>query len=169
MKRPIGKRRTREHVIADMSISYVEWHALQCGYVIERMHYDYGIDLELKTFNEHGERERGNILVQVKATDGLLLRPGQTAFPFRIERTNLVDWLYEVEPVILVVFDAVKLRAFWICIQEYFGDPREMNLFTVGKSVSMHIPLANRVNRRSIRKMAILRDQFRKRPRRFDS
>jgi deoxycytidine triphosphate deaminase len=159
--RHVGKRRTREHVIADMSACFVEWQALQCGYVVERMVHDYGIDLELKTFNERGQRERGDILVQVKATDGLVLRPRQTAFSFRIERTNLVDWLYEREPVILIVFDAVKKRGYWICIQEYFGDPKNVDFFAMGKSTSVRVPVANRLNPSAIRKMATLRDQFR--------
>jgi Domain of unknown function (DUF4365) len=141
----------------------LEWQALRCGYTIERMHHDYGIDLELKTFNGRGERERGDVLIQVKATDGLLLRPGQRAFPFRIERSNLVDWVYELEPVILTVFDAVKKRAYWICIQDYFGDPTGLDFFAVGKSVSVRVPVANKLNPRAMRKMAILRDRFRSR------
>src|ERR1700687_3631488 len=89
MKPPIGKRRTREHIIADLSVCFVEWQALQCGYTVERMYHDYGIDLEIMTYNDRGERERGAILVQVKATDGLLLRKGQGSISVRIEPADL--------------------------------------------------------------------------------
>jgi hypothetical protein len=143
--------------------------ALQCGYVIERMRHDYGIDLELKTFNERGERERGDIHIQVKATDRLRLRPTQTAFSFRVDRANLVDWVYELEPVILIVFDAKKKRAYWVCIQEFSGDPENLNFFAFGKSVSVRVPVANRLSPNAMRKIARLRDEFRDRPRRNDS
>ena len=39
------KRRTREHVIADMSINHIERQASLCGYAVERWVHDYGIDL----------------------------------------------------------------------------------------------------------------------------
>src|SRR5437660_1542756 len=37
------KRRTREHVIADLSINHVERCVLRCGWTAERTRYDYGI------------------------------------------------------------------------------------------------------------------------------
>jgi hypothetical protein len=39
------KRRTREHVIADLSVNHVERQALLCGFSVERIRVDYGIDL----------------------------------------------------------------------------------------------------------------------------
>ncbi len=168
MKPPVGTRRTREHVIADLGVCFVEWQALQCGYVVERMRHDYGIDLEMKTFNENGERERGDIHIQVKATDRLLLRPTTAAFSFRVARTNLVDWVYEVEPVILIVFDAKKKRGYWVCIQALFPDPEKVNFFAFGKTASIRVPVASRLNPNAMRKMARLRDEFRDKPRRND-
>jgi hypothetical protein len=41
------KRRTRQHVIADLGVNYVELQALQCGYLVERVARDYGIDLRV--------------------------------------------------------------------------------------------------------------------------
>ena len=90
MKKPRGKRRTREHVIADLSVNFVERQALLCGYVVERIIHDYGIDLEMITFNKAGEMEAGKILLQLKATDGLKVHPGQASFPFPIDRADLV-------------------------------------------------------------------------------
>ena len=57
MKPPLRKRRTREHVIADLSVNHVERHILKCGCVVKRPTPDYGIDLELITFNKRGEIE----------------------------------------------------------------------------------------------------------------
>jgi uncharacterized protein DUF4365 len=162
MKPPLGKRRTREHVIADLGECFVEWQVLQCGHVVERMHRDYGIDMELKVFNEGGQLESGDVLIQVKATESLALRSGQTAFSVRVERANLVDWVYELQPVVLIAFDARKKRGYWVCIQEIFGDPTLLNFFGFGKSVSVRIPIANRLNPTAIRKIVQLRDRFRR-------
>src|SRR5262249_34564309 len=49
------KRRTREHVIADLSANHVERHALLCGFSVERIRLDYGIDLIIHTYNRSGE------------------------------------------------------------------------------------------------------------------
>src|SRR5262249_21834996 len=65
------KRRTREHVIADLSANHVEWYALLCGYSVERTFHDYGIDLWIATHDRDGEVENGRIRVQLKATDHL--------------------------------------------------------------------------------------------------
>jgi hypothetical protein len=162
MMRPVGKRRTREHIIADQSVCYVEWQALRCGFAVQRVFHDYGIDLEIDTFSERGEIQAGTILMQVKATDHLKLRPGQSSFGFRIERSHLVLWLSELEPVILVVYDAKKVVAYWICVQDYFAALPKFNLFAAGKSITVRIPVVNRVNAKAMRTFSKLRDHYRK-------
>jgi len=160
MKPPIGKRRTREHVIADLSICFVEWHALLCGFTVERMHHDYGIDLEVKTYNANGEIEPGNVLIQVKATDGIAIRKGQTKFPFRVQRSDLLHWRKEKSPVIFIVFDATKRRAYWLYVQQYFQALIDFNIFAAGDRITVHIPIANRVNPAAFRKFAQFRDRI---------
>ena len=69
MKRPSPdrrKRRTREHVIADLSINHVERFVLRAGCTAERTKHDYGIDLLMETFNVAGEPENGQVLFQLK-------------------------------------------------------------------------------------------------------
>lgn len=166
MKPPLGKRRTREHVIADLSICFVEWQALRCGFTVERMHHDYGIDLEIMTYNERGERERGTILVQVKATDRLLLSKGKQSISVRIERAHLPWWLSELEPVILIVFDAKRTKAHWLCVQEYFASLTDFNIFAAGETITVRIPVANRLNAKTMLQFAKLRDRFREQNRR---
>src|SRR5436190_18242411 len=65
------KRRTREHVIADLSLHHVEGLALKCGYSVQRLVPDYGYDLWLATYNEVGEAEDSYVLLQLKASDSL--------------------------------------------------------------------------------------------------
>lgn len=91
--RPVGrrgarKRRTRQHVIADLAVNHVERHVLCCGYLVERMQNDYGVDLTLFTFDRHGLAEDGEVYIQVKATDRIDQRAGGgIALP--IERGDL--------------------------------------------------------------------------------
>jgi len=66
---PPRKQRTREHVLADLSANHVEKFALHCGFAVERLSQDYGLDLAVFTFDEQGYRESGVIWMQLKATD----------------------------------------------------------------------------------------------------
>src|SRR5439155_4082722 len=100
------KRRTREHVIADLSANYVEKQALLCGFSVERVRHDYGLDLILFTYDPQGEVESGEIFLQLKATDRVQLVAKGKFIAYRLERTDLHSWLSQFLPVILVVYDA---------------------------------------------------------------
>jgi hypothetical protein len=153
------KRRTREHVIADRGVHHVEGFALLCGFVVERITHDYGIDLELFTFNKRGEIEEGKILLQVKASDHLRIRPNQATIAFRLERRDLVLWLAQPMPVILIVYDARKDKAYWLYVQSHFRRLKEFNLFTAGRSVTVQIPVGNVVATSALRRFARFRDR----------
>jgi Domain of unknown function (DUF4365) len=158
MAKVIRKRRTREHVIADLSVHHVEGHVLRCGWVVERMAHDYGIDLELHTFDRSGQVQAGEILLQLKATDRLRVRPGATTIPFRVDRSDVIRWLAEPFPVILIVYDARKDVAYWLYVQSYFRRLTGFSLFTAGQTVTIQIPIANIVTRTALRKFARFRD-----------
>jgi len=147
-------------VIADLSINYVERQALLCGFVVERLAKDYGIDLEVSTFTRAGEIEEGKIYVQVKACHGLKLKRGQASFPFRIDRRDLVSWLAQPMPVILVVYDATEDIAFWIYVQSFFAKRADFNLFTAGKSVTVAMPTANVLNASGMRRFSRFRNRI---------
>lgn len=140
------KKRTREHVIADLSINFVEKQALLCSFSVQEVMRDYGLDLLIFTYNSDGEAEEGHILVQVKATDDLNLTTDEQKVLFRIERADLIRWLAEPMPVILVVYDAKNDRAWWLYIQQYFKAQPEFNLFRAGKTIAIEIPIARRLD-----------------------
>src|SRR4051812_11217560 len=96
------KRRTREHVLADLGVNHVERQILLCGYSVERITHDYGIDLLSFTYNSDGEVERGEIRVQVKASEQVEHLKTSQAIGFRVARTDLRAWLVEPMPVIRV-------------------------------------------------------------------
>ena len=118
-RQPAGrKRRTREHVIADLGVNHVERAVLLCGYTVERKQSDYGIDLEVETFDRNGQIEAGLIRIQVKATGTLTRGTGEVSFSWRVDATDLRAWLFDLAPVILVVYDAKGGTAYWLDLQD---------------------------------------------------
>src|SRR5262249_51160666 len=134
------KRRTREHVIADLSVNHVERFVLRCGHTVERRWHDYGFDLRLTTYNERGEFESGDILMQLKATDHLKWTADGSAVLFRIERADLQGWLAETMPVLFIVYDARNDAAFWLYVQAYFGEQKEFDPTHGSQKVTVRIP-----------------------------
>lgn len=160
MKKTLRKRRTREHVIADLSVNFVERQVLLCGFTVERMVHDYGVDLEVFTFNRQGEIEEGKILVQVKASDRLRIQSGKTDFPQRIARADLVFWLAQPMPVILIVYDAAQDVAYWLYVQSHFARRKDFNLFAAGKELTIQIPTRQSLNANAFRRFARFRDRI---------
>jgi len=84
------KRRTREHVIADLSVNHVERYILRCGWVGRRMNPDYGIDLYMETYNNQGEIENEGVWFQLRATDTLMVVAKRHAIAVRMEWRDLL-------------------------------------------------------------------------------
>jgi Domain of unknown function (DUF4365) len=145
------KKRPREHIIADLSVNYVERYVLLCGYSVERIQYDYGYDLLIFTYNASGEIENGQIYVQLKATDSLSLLADQKTITFTLARSDLELWLLEPMPCILIIYDAKNNQAYWLYIQAYFESKEEFNLSTAGESVTVRLSKNNILNRQAIK------------------
>lgn len=94
---------------------------LLCGYTLERIVHDYGIDLLVFTYNQQGEVEIAEIRVQVKATEQIKPHGSGQSFVFRLDRADLLGWLHEALPVIVVVVDIEASRAYWLYVQAYFA------------------------------------------------
>ncbi len=159
MTRLPRKRRTREHGLADLSVNHVERHVLRCGWLVERMIHDYGIDLELFTFGKSGDVQEGTVLLQLKATRRMKIRPGAETFPFRIDRRDLVYWRAQPMPVILVLYDASRDRAYLLYVQSYFRDWGRADLFGAGKTVTAAVSTRNVLNPAAVRRFARFRDR----------
>jgi hypothetical protein len=115
------KRRTREHLIADLSVNHLEYFALKAGFTLEKFNADYGYDAELYTYNDNGEIENSALYIQLKATDNIeLYQLKSGVISFQIEKKDLELWLKQILPVILVLFDAQKEKAYWVYLQLYF-------------------------------------------------
>jgi hypothetical protein len=130
---PLGKQRTREHVIADLGINHLERYILLCGHTAQRIQHDYGYNLFMTTYNSRGEIEQGWTYFQVKATSRLLLLKDRRTITWTLSRRDLKLWLGENYPVILVIDQAPRDRAYWLDVQAYFSGQRRLALFGPGK------------------------------------
>ena len=163
---PVGKRRTREHLIADLAVNHVERQVLLGGGTVERVRSDYGIDLMLFTYNQSGEPDGEPIPIQVKATERLRRLRRSAAATFRIERSDLVIWLRTVLPVILIVYDATVERAYWLHVQAHFDGLPGFSLFTAGETVTVHLDSGQTLETTTVGRLGELRDQTMRPPRR---
>jgi hypothetical protein len=160
----LRKLRTREHVLADLSVNHVERHVLLSGGIVQQPSRDYGYDLMMTSFNARGEIEAGSIFFQLKATDDLpLLADGKT-ISWVISRRDLLLWLDEACPVILVVYDGRRDRAYWLHVQDHFARWRSAELFLAGQTINVHLRLSARFNGRSIREIVRRKNAARARP-----
>ena len=69
----VHKRRTREHVLEEMSLNYLERKVLERGHqLVPANRREYGWDATMFHFSPAtGEVENGEIRFQLKATDNL--------------------------------------------------------------------------------------------------
>ena len=148
------KRRVRQHVIADLSVNHVERYVLRCGFSVERVQHDYGIDLVLFSYNANGEIDPGQIYLQLKATDHPTLLQAQQAVAFPIKRADLELWLDEPMPYILVLYDARADSAYWLYVQAYFARLPGFRLADVTDIIIVHFATANVVGEAAIRRFA---------------
>ncbi len=157
---PRRKRRTREHILADLSANHVEQHVLRCGFAVERVVHDYGIDLILFTYDKDGECEPGNVFLQLKATDSVKVVAVGLQVAFRIDRADLLNWLEQTMPVILVVYDGKTDLAYWLYVQAHFEKQKAFSPAKVGEQVTVHVPVANAVNQEAIQRFARFRERI---------
>src|SRR2546423_1769018 len=93
------KQRTRQHVIADLGVHYVVGFILEEGYTAQPLGRDYGYDLTMCTFDEHGYAEPGMVFFQMKAAESLEAVGSNYVFDLDIRDYHL--WMNEKMPVIL--------------------------------------------------------------------
>ena len=155
-----GKRRTREHVIADLSVNHVERYVLRCGFTVERRWHDYGFDLGLTTYDANGELEIGEVLMQMKATDHLKVTSDGLIVRFRVERVDLRRWLAVTLPVIFVVYNARADEAYWLYLQAHFARQHEFDPLHGSQTVTLRIPRTQRFEEVAVRQIAHYRDKI---------
>jgi len=155
------KQRTRQHVIADQSVNHVERFIIDEGHTAQRMEKDYGYDLLLFTYDEQGYSEPDFLSLQLKAAESLQAVGLDCVFDVDIRDYNL--WMLERMPVILILFEASRRRAFWLSVQNYFGEDAGRRPKKGAKTVRVRVPRRQVVNRRAVAKMRELKWEARRR------
>lgn len=153
------KQRTRQHVIADLSVHHAEGFILEEGHTAQRFGSDYSYDLNMRTFDAEGYVEPGVVYFQLKASDALQAVGSDYVFDADIRDYNL--WIREDMPVILVLFDAARKKACWLWVQRYFDDDPAREPKKGAKSVRMRVPKRQIVNRSAIKQMRELKREMR--------
>ncbi len=113
----LSKQRTREHIIADLSVNHAERQFLLAGYTGVRIIADYGYDITITTFDDLGHIEPGVIQVQMKSSDSPDYSQAGDFVTVRVNERDNIAWREELYPVVLIVYDAAKDVAFYIHYQ----------------------------------------------------
>jgi len=151
------KRRTREHVMADQSVNYVERFVIDEGHTAQRQQHDYGYDLNVITYDRDGYVEPGAFFLQLKAAESLNESGAHYTFDLDVRDFNL--WMMELLPVILVLFDATRRRAYWLHVQSYFRQDPARVPQPGAKTIRVRVPKRQAVSRRAVATMRALKQE----------
>jgi hypothetical protein len=157
---PPRKRRTRQHVIADLSMNHVERHVLLAGHTVFPIRPDYGLDLAMVTYSGDGEVEPGILLIQVKSSDAPRFVVNGQAVAVTVERADLSVWLMEPLPVVLIMYDAQRDVAFWLYVQASYEPGTRVGLSASSRTVTLRIPTGNVVTADAMDRLAQLKNDL---------
>lgn len=148
------KRRTSEHVRADLSFNYVERLVLQRGFALDGVASDYGIDAILYTFDSDGGVEPNTVLFQLKAPEDLsqaLVAEGK-AISVAVDARDINYWREQTYPVIFIVYDhrSDSESAYWLYIQAYLAEHGPEGPVLRQRTVNVRIPIEQRLTVDSI-------------------
>ncbi|MBC7808558.1 MAG: DUF4365 domain-containing protein [Akkermansiaceae bacterium] len=139
----LSKQRTREHVIADLSVNYAERQFLLAGCTIDRVVADYGYDMIVRTFDDAGHLELAYVAVQMKASDAPDYSQNSGFVTVRVDERDEWAWRNDPFPVALIFYDAAKDVAYYVHYQTVPETTRR----------SVRIPTANRFDDKAARQL----------------
>jgi len=144
------KRRTRQHVIEEMGVNFLERQVLRRGHQLQRPSLrEYGCDATMFHFAANGEIEDGEVRFQIKATDVIRRIHDGRSVVCRVETAHVRYWYWQTIPFVLVQYDAASNRGYWVHLQPYV-DSHARLLSRQRKSVSLHLPVSNVLTVRAI-------------------
>jgi hypothetical protein len=138
------KQRTHGHVIASISVNYVEAIVLPIYHVFLRVNYDgdYGYDAYVQTFDDQNCVEPGVYWLQFKAKDQPQYNADQT-ISLKLEVSDLITWKGDPNFVYVILYDATLKRAYWINIQAHLKDEAIDPKTLAQSSVTVRIKVCN--------------------------
>jgi hypothetical protein len=84
--------------------------------------------------------------------------------PVRVDWRDLLLWINEPMPVILIIYDAALDKAYGLHVQEYFRGRDWAARTGRTTTVSLHVPAANLLDEAAVRLFARFRDECLIRP-----
>ncbi|MBY0229203.1 MAG: DUF4365 domain-containing protein [Gemmataceae bacterium] len=153
------KRRTREHVIGDLAVNHAQRHVLRVGFTLEAFRHDYGLDLLMFTYAIDGVPEYGEVRFQIKGHERVPIRTRSNSVAARIERADILAWLGEPYPVILIVYDVAADCAYWLYVQAYFAALPGFSRFRLPETANLPVPAANVLDADAVRRFRVFRAQ----------
>jgi hypothetical protein len=133
-----------------MAVNHLERHALSCGFAVERIYQDYGIDVNLYTYSATGELQNGCVYIQVKASGAPRYSKRGDFLSFAVRKSDLETWLEEPLPVVLVVYDARTDKAYFLYVQRHFESVAGFTLNGIGRTYTVRISTRQVVDRDAI-------------------
>lgn len=152
------KTRTRQHFIEDLSYNYVEKQTLLARCTLQKYLPDYSYDASIHTYNDLGEIENGEVYVQLKSTDKINFSKKRNAFTFDLSKRDLELWLYNILPVILVLYDAKNDIGYYIELKEYFQE-NKLVLGKINKFIRVFLPEENVFTIDGVKKLRNLKNR----------
>src|SRR5207245_2663594 len=116
----------------------------------------------LITITDGGEIENGYVMLQVKAADQPDISANGKIVSLRVEVADLNYWQGEDMPVILVLYDGQKDRAWWLYVQRYL-DEKEVSLEDLSPDqdrVTIRIPYKNRLGKAAVERFRQFRNDI---------
>ncbi len=112
----------------------------------------------METYDELGEIENEGVWFQLKANENVKIAAKEQAIAVRMEWRDLLFWMNERMPGILVVFDANQEKAWWLHLQEAVRTLKPTKSQPLSKTATLHIPLTNVLDQSAVQHFAELRD-----------
>jgi hypothetical protein len=112
------KRRTRQHVLADLAVLHAESFIVEEGHIAQRVTGEHGHELVMHTCDGEGQLEPGSIFLHTRAVEALE-REGLN-YVYDLDVADYEEWIVEETPV-LVLYEASRKRAHWVPMQHYFA------------------------------------------------
>ncbi len=146
-KQAPGKKRTRGQVIADQSHNYVEKFFIDKGHTVDYI-TDYGTDVVVNTFDKDGYAEGGDIRLQLKASDNLRYsKNGQYIAFSKLTPDDYDYWMKQKYPVFLVLYDAKKVKAYYLFVQAYFTTGGGKKPSKNAETFTVRVPIKNKMTK----------------------
>lgn len=137
--------RTRSHELDSLGKIETEIAFMRKGWTVEHFRHDYGEDLFVRIFRQ-GKASRYSFFVQVKGTDSpsRLLSKSRDGYFCRVKSSHIHHWLSFVEPVFLVLYDAITSDLYWTSIHEpEFQSCEGIEIAPTANTMSVFVPKDN--------------------------